>query len=359
LTGKEIKGVHHILLTTMQSSRYINDMNTQDKIGILLLNLGGPGRLEDVRPFLINLFSDRQIIRLGPAFLQTTIARFIAHRRAPKSMANYQRIGGGSPIREKTEEQARALEQALHDDGNFMVRPCMRYWHPFAEEALGEMAEAQVKAIIALPLYPHYSIATTGSSLRDLHQTKKNLGLGIPIIEIHSWPVEPQYIDCLAARIEEGMTRFHGDPVQLVYSAHSLPVQFIKEGDPYVSDLEQSIRAIEQLTGIKGRLCYQSRSGPVKWLGPALPEIIEECAAQGCKNMLVVPLSFVSDHVETLFEIDIQYREVAENLGMRFESTRGLNADPLFIAALRNLVRSRLPEKSENTTAGVPENCAS
>lgn len=315
-------------------------MNTQDKIGILLLNLGGPGRLEDVRPFLINLFSDRQIIRLGPAFLQKTIARFIAHRRAPKSMANYRRIGGGSPIREKTEEQARALEQALHDDGNFMVRPCMRYWHPFAAEALQEMAAAHVKAIIALPLYPHYSIATTGSSLRDLHQIQKQLGLDIPIVEIHSWPIEPQFIACLKARIEEGMHRFHGEPVQLIYSAHSLPVQFIEEGDPYVSDLAQSIQAIEQLTGIQGRLCYQSRSGPVEWLGPALPEVIEECAAQGCKNMLVVPLSFVSDHVETLFEIDIQYRQMAENLGMRFESTRGLNSDPLFIAALRNLVRN-------------------
>ncbi len=333
----------HILLTTLQSSRYINDMNTHGKIGILLLNLGGPGRLEDVRPFLINLFSDRQIIRLGPAFLQKTIARFIAHRRAPKSMANYQRIGGGSPIREKTEEQARALEQALHDDGDFMVRPCMRYWHPFAEEALRKMAAAQVQAIIALPLYPHYSIATTGSSLQDLQRIKKHLGLNIPILEIHSWPVEPQYITCLAARIEEGLNRFHSGPVQLVYSAHSLPVQFIQEGDPYVSDLEQSIQAIEQLTGLQGRLCYQSRSGPVEWLGPALPEVIEECAGQGCKNMLVMPLSFVSDHVETLFEIDIQYREMAENLGMRFESTRALNSDPRFIAALRNLVRSNLP----------------
>ena len=351
--------MHHILLTTEQSSRYINDMNTQDKIGILLLNLGGPGRLEDVRPFLINLFSDRQIIRLGPAFLQKTIAKFIAHRRAPKSMANYQRIGGGSPIRIKTEEQARALEEALHDEGDFMVRPCMRYWHPFAEEALREMAAAQVKAIVALPLYPHYSIATSGSSLQDLHRIKKHLGLDIPIVAIHSWPVEPQYIACLAARIEEGMNRFHGEPVQLVYSAHSLPVQFIKEGDTYVNHLEQSIQAIEQMTGIQGRLCYQSRSGPVKWLGPALPEIIEECAGQGCKNMLVVPLSFVSDHVETLFEIDIQYREMAETLGIHFESTRSLNDDPLFIGALRNLVRNSLAANSETIAGRRTENYAS
>ncbi len=317
-------------------------MNTQDKIGILLLNLGGPGRLEDVRPFLINLFSDRQIIRLGPAFLQKTIARIIAHRRAPQSMANYRRIGGGSPIREKTEEQARALEQLLLEDGNFVVRPCMRYWHPFAREVLQEMAAMQVKEIIALPLYPHYSIATTGSSTTDLHRTNEQLGLNIRIREIHSWPSEPLYIDCLAARITEGMSRFHNEPVQLVYSAHSLPVQFIEEGDPYADELKQSILAIEAVTGIRGRLCYQSRSGPVKWLGPALPEVIDELAIQGCTNMLVLPLSFVSDHVETLFEIDIQYRKKAEDLGIRFESTRGLNANPQFIAALRNLVLERL-----------------
>ena len=317
-------------------------MNHHDKIGILLLNLGGPERLKDVHPFLINLFSDREIIRLGPAFLQKTIARIIACRRAPQSRENYKQIGGGSPIREKTEEQARALAQALQADGEFLVRPCMRYWHPYAGEALREMGAARVKTIIALPLYPHYSIATTGSSLNDLHRIKEQLGLEIPILEIRSWPVEPRYIACLAARIMEGMDHFHGEPVQLVYSAHSLPVQFITEGDPYVRDLELSIQAIENLTGIQGRLCYQSRSGPVEWLGPALPKVIAECAAQGCRNMLVVPLSFVSDHVETLFELDIQYRQMAESLGIRLKSTRGLNAEPLFIAALRHLVCNRL-----------------
>lgn len=317
-------------------------MNTHDKIGVLLLNLGGPDRLEDVRPFLFNLFSDRQIIRLGPSFLQTTIARIIAHRRAPKSMANYRRIGGGSPIRAKTEEQAAALEQALGAEGNFLVRPCMRYWHPFAGEALQEMAVAGVTQIIALPLYPHYSIATTGSSLSDLHRTLQRLGLCMPIRSIQAWPDEPHFIACLAARIREGIAGFQGQPVQLVYSAHSLPVQFIREGDPYVRHLEQSIQALERVTGIQGRLCYQSRSGPVEWLGPALPEVIRELAAQGCANMLVVPISFVSDHVETLYEIDIQYREMAEGLGMRFAATRALNADPEFIEGLRQLVLDAL-----------------
>jgi protoporphyrin/coproporphyrin ferrochelatase len=320
-------------------------MNTNNKIGVLLLNLGGPQRLEDVRPFLFNLFSDRQIIRLGPAFLQKTIARIIAYRRAPKSKANYERIGGGSPIRKKTEEQAEALEQVLRQDGNFIVRPCMRYWHPLAAEALREMKRAEVSKIIALPLYPHYSIATTGSSLSDLHRTRALSKMDSPILEIHSWPTEPCYIACLAERIREGIRFFDGAPVQVVYSAHSLPVQFIKEGDPYVDHLQQSIRAIEELTGIEGKLCYQSRSGPVEWLGPALPEVIRTLAAEGCANMLTVPISFVSDHVETLFEIDIQYREMAEGLGMRFYVTRGLNDDPQFIAGLRNLVLTRLRNK--------------
>ncbi|MGE4403205.1 MAG: ferrochelatase [Desulfobulbus sp.] len=313
-------------------------MNTQDKIGVLLLNLGGPDRLEDVRPFLLNLFSDRQIIRLGPVFMQKIIARIIAYRRAPTSMANYRRIGGGSPIRAKTEEQAKALERALASAGRFIVRPCMRYWHPFADEALEEMRAAQVRRLIALPLYPHYSIATTGSSVIDLQQQMARRNLRLPLHIINAWPEQKAYIACLVARIREGLETFAGEAVALVYSAHSLPVQFIQEGDPYVAHLQQTIEAIEVITGIKGRLCYQSRSGPVEWLGPALPEVIQELADQGSRNMLVVPISFVSDHVETLYEIDIQYRQMAQNLGIRFAVTRALNADPQFIEALTSLV---------------------
>ncbi len=313
-------------------------MNTQEKIGVLLLNLGGPDRLEDVRPFLLNLFSDRQIIRLGPSFMQKIIARIIAYRRAPKSMANYRRIGGGSPIRAKTEEQARALEKGLASVGDFVVRPCMRYWHPFADEALEQMRAAQVRRLIALPLYPHYSIATTGSSLTDLKTKMGQVGMRLPLHVIEAWPEQEDFIQCLAVRVREGVDGFAGEEVQLVYSAHSLPVQFVVEGDPYVRHLQKTIDCLEAITGITGRLCYQSRSGPVEWLGPALPEVIEELAVAGKRNMLVVPISFVSDHVETLYEIDIQYREMAEGLGMRFAVTPALNDDPQFIAGLQSLV---------------------
>jgi len=313
-------------------------MITHEKIGVLLLNLGGPDRLEDVRPFLLNLFSDRQIIRLGPAFMQKMIARFIAYRRAPKSMANYRKIGGGSPIRAKTEEQAKALEEALAATGSFIVRPCMRYWHPFASEILEEMRAAQVERLIALPLYPHYSIATTGSSITDLKRQMERLGMPLPLHVIEAWPQQEDYVGCLATRIRQGVDSFAGEDVEVVYSAHSLPVKFIEEGDPYVQHLQQTIERIEALTGICGRLCYQSRSGPVEWLGPSLPEVIGELADQGKRNLLVVPISFVSDHVETLYEIDMEYREMAHSLGLRFAVTQALNADPQFIEALRALV---------------------
>jgi ferrochelatase len=311
------------------------------KIGILLLNLGGPETLQDVRPFLYNLFSDRQIIRLGPALLQKPIAAMIARKRAPTSIANYRKIGGGSPINKITAQQARALAQALVDDGDFMVRTCMRYWHPFAGPVLREMAQAGVTELICLPLYPHFSKATSGSSLDDIKSENKKGGFFLPIREIPSWPDQPEYISCLVSRIREGMGLFT-EPVQVVYSAHSLPKQFIDQGDPYVQELKQTITAVEEQTGIQGKLCYQSRSGPVEWLEPSTPDMLRQLAEHGCKNILMVPISFVSDHIETLYEVDMLYKGQAEELGMRLESTRALNDDPQFIAGLRHLVLSSI-----------------
>ena len=343
----EIKGKKYIFLTQASASVYIPGMahptgiENSKKIGVLLLNLGGPQKARDVRPFLYNLFSDRSIIRLGPALLQKPIAAIIAWRRAPMSTANYEKIGGGSPIGRITDQQARALERVLAEDGDFLVRPCMRYWHPFAQAVLEEMAENGVEQLIALPLYPHYSRATTGSSLDDLRQELGRLLPELPLREISSWPVQPDYIKCLAARIFEGLARFDGS-VQVVYSAHSLPRKFIEEGDPYVEETRQTIAALEKLTGHKGELCFQSRSGPVEWLEPSTPDMLETLAARGCRNILMVPIAFVSDHIETLYEIDMLYRDQAAALGMRLESTPGLNDDPGFIQALRQLVLAAL-----------------
>ena len=313
----------------------------QRNIGVVLLNLGGPERLEDVEPFLFNLFSDRMIIRLGPAFMQKIIARMIARRRAPKSGQAYAKIGGGSPLGRITAEQAQALAKELSAHGSFRVSVAMRYWHPRAKEALTVLHNEGVQQIIALPLYPHYSIATTGSSVADLVEAGKSFSPGFEIATVESWPVQPRYIKALAATISRGAELFGSEKVQVVYSAHSLPVKFIQEGDPYVEHLKQTIKAVETIIGKEGKLCYQSRSGPVEWLSPSPPETLEQLAKEGCKNVLMVPISFVSDHVETLYEIDMLYRGMAEDLGMRLERSPSLNLEPEFISCLKELVMEK------------------
>lgn len=308
------------------------------KIGVVLLNMGGPDNLEDVQPFLYNLFCDREIIRLGPAFLQKPLAWLISRRRAAKSKTNYAQIGGGSPLKRITGEQAKALERSLAKDGDYSVVVAMRYWPPLADEALEFLLRQGVTRIVALTLYPHYSKATTGSSLSHFQRCLKRLAPGLPLKIIASWPTQPSYIQALADNIGEGMRAFAGAKVTVVYSAHSLPVSFIKEGDPYVDHLKQTIRDVEKIIGIEGQICYQSRSGPVEWLSPSTPEMLEQLALDGCKNILMVPISFVSDHIETLFEINILYKKKAAQLGMDLQACPSLNTNPTFIAALRELV---------------------
>ena len=307
--------------------------------GVVLLNMGGPDRQEDVRPFLYNLFCDRDIIRLGPLFMQKPLAWLISWRRAPKSMVNYARIGGGSPLKAITERQALALAEALRGDGDFMVTLAMRYWGPSAENALSEMLAGKVERLVLLTLYPHFSKATTGSSLAECYRQLQRLAPRLPVQCIDSWPEQPSYLRALAETVEEGRKAFGADSKPtLLYSAHSLPVSLIEEGDPYVDHLHRTIASLERLTGMPGRLCYQSRSGPVQWLGPSTAEMIASLAGEGCRDILVLPISFVSDHIETLYEIDMLFREQAAALGMRLRSCPSLNDRGTFIAALRELV---------------------
>jgi len=314
------------------------------KIAVVLLNLGGPERIEDVRPFLYNLFSDRLIIRLGPSFMQKPLAWWIAKTRAPKSQEYYRQIGGGSPLNRITGEQCKALEQLLNGNtGNFRVVMAMRYWRPYAKEILANLAAQGVTRLVALTLYPHYSIATTGSSLRDLQEVMAEMAEPFDLVEIASWPDQKEYIDCLVQRIQAGLQQ--KEKTEVVYSAHSLPVKFIEEGDPYLEHLKRTIQAVENKTGAKGHLCFQSRSGPVEWLSPSTPDTIKELAQKGCQRILMVPISFVSDHVETLCEIDIQYKELAVSHGIELIRTPSLNVDPLFIASLKELVLSACREK--------------
>ena len=310
----------------------------QKKTGIILLNLGGPEKPQDVAPFLYNLFSDREIIRLGPAWLQKPLAWLIARSRAPKSRKTYARIGGGSPLIRITALQAQALEEALRPEGEFRVVTAMRYWYPRAASALERLAAEGISDIVALPLYPHYSCATTGSSLSDLKEAIAASPTTFHLREIVSWPDHPSYISCLAEHIKRGLADFAGRQVQVVYSAHSLPVAFIDQGDPYLEHLRKTIQGVEVLTGRKGLLCFQSRSGPVRWLSPSTPETLQNLARAGCKDILMVPISFVSDHVETLYEIDLLYKEMAGDLGMRLESSESLNTDPAFIKCLKDII---------------------
>ena len=311
------------------------------KIAVLLLQMGGPDSLDAVEPFLYNLFSDRDIIKIGPAFLQPSIARMIVKRRAPKSAANYRAIGGKSPLRELTEHQASELEKALGDGYRCFV--AMRYWKPFTHEALIAIRQAGISRIVALSLYPHYSRATTGSSLNEL---EKCLAVSKPrpaITLVRQFFDHPLYIEALAEKIEQGLSGFPDrSRVQLFFSAHSLPQSFIAEGDPYLDHIQATVRLLmERFGGVAHHLAFQSRAGPVKWLEPSTQDKLKELAGQGHTQILMVPLSFVSDHIETLHEIDIEYREEAHKLGITdFRRMESLNSSPAFIACLAELVRS-------------------
>lgn len=311
------------------------------RTGVVLLNMGGPDRLEDVQPFLYTLFRDREIIRLGPALLQKPLAWLISRRRAGKSRANYARIGGGSPLKAITQRQARALEKALANDGDYRVTMAMRYWPPLAETAITDLLAQGVQRLILLTLYPHYSKATTGSSLAEFRRQLQRLAPHWPVHAIDAWPDQPDYIRALAETVAEGRRAFAPDrQPTLIYSAHSLPVSFIEEGDPYVDHLKKTVTALETLTGLPGQLCYQSRSGPVQWLEPSTSATIKHLADSGCRDLLVLPIAFVSDHIETLYEIDMLFKEQAAALGTNLHTCPALNDRASFIAALRQLVLS-------------------
>jgi ferrochelatase len=310
-----------------------------DKTAVLLLQMGGPDSLESVEPFLYNLFSDRDIIKIGPAFLQPFIARKIVKRRAPKSAANYSQIGGNSPLLALTEQQGAELENLLGD--RFRCFVAMRYWHPFASEALAAIEKLGIKKIIALSLYPHYSRATSGSSFNDLDRTLKSCSTTFELRTVRQFYDHPLYIQALSEKIKQGLEAFPDrSRVQLFFSAHSLPKSFIADGDPYLDHIQTTVRLVmEQFGDVGYHLAFQSRAGPVKWLEPSTGDKLKELAEAGYTDILVVPLSFVSDHIETLHEIDIEYREVAHRLGItNFRRMESLNSSPLFIQCLAELV---------------------
>ena len=309
--------------------------------GVLLLNLGGPDSLDAVKPFLYNLFSDREIIKLGPPFLQKPIAAFIAATRSGKTRSMYSLIGGKSPILEITKAQAAVLEEVLNsrekpEHKPYRVYIGMRYWHPFIGDTVKQMYSDGIKNVIALGLYPHYSIATTGSSVGKMKEVMKDYpSLSLRCIE--SWYDNPLYIDAVVEQINNGLQQFEGKP-EVLFSAHSLPQKFIDDGDPYLKEIEGTIAAITKKIDIRWHLSFQSKSGPVKWLEPSTEHMLDELARKGVKDLLVVPISFVSDHIETLYEIDILYKDMAGGLGINLKRTESLNTSPTFIKALAEIV---------------------
>lgn len=324
------------------------------RVGVLLLNLGGPDKLEDVRPFLYNLFSDPEIIRLPFTWLQKPLAWWISSRRVQKSQENYKQIGGGSPLRRITEAQGEALKEELRglgQDANIYVG--MRYWHPYTEEAIAKITEDNIDHLVILPLYPQFSISTSGSSFRLLDkiwQENPKLQL-IDYTVIPSWYKSIGYLQAMAQLIDQEIEQCpNPDEAQIFFSAHGVPKSYVEEaGDPYQQEIEECTHLIMQTLNRPNShvLAYQSRVGPVEWLQPYTEEAIPELGEKGVKDLVVVPISFVSEHIETLQEIDIEYRELAEEAGIHnFRRVPALNTHPVFIKALADLVIDALKAPS-------------
>lgn len=322
-------------------------MQSEGERGVLLLNLGGPETLEDVRPFLYNLFSDPDIIRIGNGVLRRMLAWTIATARQGKSRALYRKIGGGSPLRRITEEQAAALEAALAARGaGARVYVGMRCWKPSIDEAVDRIRRDGVRRLLLLPLFPQYSETTTGSCFRHFRALaeRHSLSAGMEISYVNEWFGEPLYLEAMAELIRAGLGRFPAgarDGVHLLYSAHSLPARYIREGDPYLDQTRKCVDLINRQlgTGNPSTLAFQSKVGPVEWIGPDTRAVLGDLAREGVGQVLAVPVSFVSDHIETLGEIDIEYRELAAGLGIaRFHRADAPNVHPRFIAALSAVV---------------------
>lgn len=316
------------------------------RVGVLLLNLGGPDQLEDVRPFLFNLFSDPEIIRLPFPWLQRPLAWFISTVRAKKSQENYKQIGGGSPLRRITDEQAQALQVQLQNKGqDAVVYVGMRYWHPFTEEAIARIKRDRIQRLVILPLYPHFSISTSGSSFRLLEKIwQEDPSLDqIDYTVITSWYDRPGYLQAMAQLIAQELDQFpNPDQVNVFFSAHGVPVSYVEEaGDPYQREIEACVELIMETLNRPNPhvLAYQSRVGPVEWLQPYTEDALTELGEKGVKDLVVVPISFVSEHIETLQEIDMEYRELAEEAGIEhFQRVPALNTHPVFINDLADLV---------------------
>jgi protoporphyrin/coproporphyrin ferrochelatase len=330
-------------------------MPAPKKLAVVLFQLGGPDSQAAVEPFLYNLFCDPDIINFPGSFLaRKPLAKLISVTRSKVARQHYAAIGGGSPIRRLTEQQARALELALRPHLPARTIVAMRYWHPDTAEAIAALESAPFDELVLLPLYPHYSFATTGSSLKEWNRLYKPK---VPVHLIDHFFDHPDYIAGIVERINSVLQQLpHPDEVHLVFSAHGLPMALVEKGDPYPQHIEATVRLVRELGSWSNPhvLCFQSRVGPQKWLTPSLTGTIQRMASEGEHRMLVIPISFLTEHIETLHEINIEARELAESLGItEFHMMPALNDSPLLIRALADLVLRAVGRRSGVATLAL------
>ena len=334
-----------------------------ERVGVVLLNLGGPDSLEAVEPFLYNLFCDPEIINFPLSFLfRKRLARFISSKRHPMIQEQYKKIGGKSPIVDLTGKQAELLEKNLRENGlDAKVYVAMRYWHPFTDAVIENLEKDKIERIVLLPLYPQFSKATTGSSFKEWNRliAEKPTLQNLKTERVESYFDFPPFLDSVIERINQGLERFPAGKrgrVHILFSAHGTPMKLVREGDPYSQQIRQTVEAVMKRAQFpqKHHLCFQSKVGPQKWLTPSTPDTIEKLAAEGVKNMLLVPVAFVSDHLETLFELGIEYRRLAMEKGVeQYEVTEGLNDSGKFIDALGQLVFQSLGVSKKTKSAST------
>jgi ferrochelatase len=329
------------------------------KIAVLLMNLGGPDSLEAVRPFLYNLFSDPAILRYPSPFRQI-LAWLISKLRYKKARQIYAKIGGKSPILENTQAQVRTLKQTLIQmlpDKTLDVFIAMRYFHPLTEKAVFDVQNFQPDHVILLPMYPQFSTTTTASSLkrwRDLFKEK------VMMTEICCYPTNPGFIAAYVDLIHQSLKEIPENcGVRLLFSAHGLPQKIVDEGDPYAIQVSQSVMAImgdPTLKNIDYQICYQSRVGPLKWLTPSLDSAMQK-ASTDQKAVIVVPISFVCEHSETLVELDMDFRKVAKSLNLPYYGrVPTVSCHPKFIDGLAHLVKERLQTIGQDIPKMCPAN---
>jgi ferrochelatase len=317
------------------------------KVGVVLFQLGGPDSLDAIEPFLYNLFCDPDIIDFPFARIaRQPLARLISATRARHVAHHYAAIGGRSPILEHTTRQASALEAALRAEFDARVVVAMRYWHPFTEESIQLLDDHQPEEVVLLPLYPQYSRTTTGSSLHEWRRRFQPNGWAPRVRAIEEFHQDEGYLDAVVEAVNGTLAGIEDiADCDFVFSAHSVPVAVVERGDPYQRQIERTAELVWQRGGWPGRrhLCYQSKVGASKWLRPSMHETVKRLAAEHRRHLVVVPISFVSDHVETLHEIDIEHRAQARGLGIDdFRMVPGLNDSPRFIRALAGLVTRSL-----------------